>query len=57
MGRLCQWAQAVRDLAEQRPWLVAVGAFFVVFLLMVLLVWFIAFSGMSGPVQFVYDSF
>lgn len=48
---------AIRQVAETRPRLLAVLSGAAVAALMALLVWFIVFSGYSEPIQFVYDSF
>lgn len=43
LARLARWAP--------------VGAFLAVVALVALLTWFEVFSGLAGPVQFIYDSF
>lgn len=48
---------AIRQVAETRPRLLAALSGAAVAALMALLVWFIVFSGYSEPIQFVYDSF
>lgn len=50
-------AEQVRAWLGERPRLVEAGAFLAVVALVALVAWFVAFSGLSGPVQFVYDSF
>lgn len=57
MSRLLRWADGVRDAVRRRPELLVAAAGAAVVALVVLLAWFIVFSGFSQPVQFVYDSF
>lgn len=57
MSRLRRRADGARDAVRCRPWLLAVAAGVAVAALLVLLAWFVVFSGFSQPVQFVYDSF
>ncbi|WP_181792561.1 hypothetical protein [Paraeggerthella sp. Marseille-Q4926] len=57
MSRLLRWADGVRDAVRRRPGLLVAAAGAAVVALVVLLAWFIVFSGFSQPVQFVYDSF
>ena len=49
MARAKRVAEAVRSAVEARPW--ALGA------LAALAGWYLVFSGMNEPVQFVYSSF
>lgn len=57
MERLHAAADGVRRAVEARPLLAAALAFAATALLAVLLAWFVLFSGLSGPVQFVYGNF
>lgn len=45
-----------KNLAHLTRW-APVGAFLAVVALVALLTWFEVFSGLAGPVQFIYDSF
>ena len=45
-----------KNLARPARW-APVGAFLAVVALVALVVWFEVFSGLAGPVQFIYDSF
>ncbi|WP_159431288.1 hypothetical protein [Thermophilibacter mediterraneus] len=45
-----------KNLARLARW-APVGAFLAVVALVALLTWFEVFSGLAGPVQFIYDSF
>lgn len=45
-----------KNLAHLARWM-PVGAFLAVVALVALVVWFEVFSGLAGPVQFIYDSF
>lgn len=50
-------AARARTWLEARPGLLAAGAFLAVVALVAVIAWFVVFSGLSGPVQFIYDSF
>lgn len=50
-------AARARAWLEARPGLLTVGAFLAVVALVAVIAWFVVFSGLSGPVQFIYDSF
>ncbi len=51
-----QNAAGEKNLARLARW-APVGAFLAVVALVALVVWFEVFSGLAGPVQFIYDSF
>lgn len=50
-------ATAVRTAVEERPWALSVLVALTAAAMVLLLVWFLVFSGMNEPVQFVYSSF
>lgn len=50
-------SERLRQAVEVRPALLAVLAFVAVVALVALLVWFIVFSGLSEPIQFIYSNF
>ena len=49
-------AAGEKNLARLARW-APVGAFLAVVALVALVVWFEVFSGLAGPMQFIYDSF
>ncbi|MGI6229906.1 MAG: hypothetical protein ACOYJL_03215 [Tractidigestivibacter sp.] len=48
---------AVRSYFEEREWLLCIVCAIGVAAGVLVLVWFLAFSGLNEPVQFIYDSF
>lgn len=50
-------AARARTWLGARPGLLQAGAFLAVVALVAVIAWFVVFSGLSGPVQFIYDSF
>ena len=50
-------AARVRAWLGAHPGLLTTGAFLAVVALVATITWFVVFSGLSGPVQFIYDSF
>ena len=57
MARARRLAAAARAAAEARPALLGAAAALAVVALALALGWFVVFSGLSEPVQFVYSSF
>lgn len=57
MARALRAAAAVRAAVEARPWALGALAALAAASMVVLLAWFLVFSGLGGPVQFVYSSF
>ena len=56
-ARARRLAAAARAAAEERPALLGALAALAVVALALALGWFVVFSGLSEPVQFVYSSF
>ena len=57
MARAKRVAEAVRSAVEARPWALGALAALATAAMVALLAWFLVFSGLNGPVQFVYSSF
>lgn len=57
MARAMRAAAAVRAAVEARPRALGALAALATAAMVVLLAWFLVFSGLNGPVQFVYSSF
>ncbi len=57
MARAMRAAAAVRAAVEARPRLLGALAALATAAMVALLAWFLVFSGLNGPVQFVYSSF
>lgn len=57
MARAMRAAAAVRAAAEARPRVLGALAALATAAMVVLLAWFLVFSGLNGPVHFVYSSF
>ena len=57
MARAKRVAAAVRSAVEARPWALGALAAAAVVAMAALAGWYLVFSGMNEPVQFVYSSF
>ena len=57
MARAKRVAEAVRSAVEARPWALSALAAAAVVAMAALVGWYLVFSGMNEPVQFVYSSF
>ena len=57
MARAKRVAEAVRSAVEAHPWALGALAAAAVVAMAALVGWYLVFSGMNEPVQFVYSSF